>query len=64
MASGTAWLAAAMSLGTFQRSFVPTAGASGATSRRPVSASKPAATPCPVVNSHGNQAERTNPGSA
>ncbi|MER6917077.1 hypothetical protein ABT354_36010 [Streptomyces sp. NPDC000594] len=36
-------LAAAISFGAFQRSCVPYAGASGATSRRPVSASKPTA---------------------
>ncbi|MFG2858127.1 hypothetical protein ACGFZ9_47455 [Streptomyces mirabilis] len=42
-ASGTFSLAAAISFGALQRSFVPYAGASGATSRRPVSASNPTA---------------------
>ncbi|WP_332888261.1 hypothetical protein [Streptomyces carminius] len=42
-APGARSLAAAISVGALQRSFVPYAGASGAASRRPVSASKPAA---------------------
>ncbi|MFI0242275.1 hypothetical protein [Streptomyces sp. NPDC016845] len=42
-APGTLSTAAAISFGALQRSFVPTAGASGKTSRRPVSASNAAA---------------------
>ncbi|MCZ0999635.1 hypothetical protein O1M63_18450 [Streptomyces mirabilis] len=40
-AAGTVVLAASISFGALQRSFVPYAGASGTTSRRPVSASNP-----------------------
>lgn len=43
-AFGTRSLAAAISFGALQRSYVPTAGASGTMSRRPVSASN--ATAC------------------